>query len=140
MNSKTPAAAHSTPADTTEAVDALMKSLRHPAENEIQALRALILQVDPSIREGVKWNAPSFRMSEYFATTNLRTKVGISVVLHFGAKVRNVGVGRESIKDPQKLLKWVAKDRATASFANMKDLAAKGKAFQAVLKQWITHV
>ena len=95
---KIPAAAHSTPADTTEAVDALMKSLQHPAENEIQALRALILQVDPSIREGVKWIAPSFRMSEYFATTNLRTKVGVSVVLHFGAKVRNVGVGRESMK------------------------------------------
>ena len=102
MNSNTSAAVHSTHADTTEAADALMKSLRHPAENEIQALRALVLQVHPTIREGVKWNAPSFRTSEYFATTNLRTKVGVSVVLHFGAKVRNVGVGRESIKDPQK--------------------------------------
>jgi hypothetical protein len=140
MNSKAPAAVHSTPADTTEAVDALMNSLRHPAEKEIQALRALILQVHPSIREGVKWNAPSFRTSEYFATTNLRAKVGVGLVLHFGAKVRNVAVGRETIKDPQKLLTWMAKDRATANFANMKELAAKGKAFQAVLKQWITHV
>jgi len=140
MNSKAPAAVHSTPADTTEAVDALMNSLRHPAAKEIQALRALILQVHPSIREGVKWNAPSFRTSEYFATTNLRAKVGVGLVLHFGAKVRNVAVGRETIKDPQKLLTWMAKDRATANFANMKELAAKGKAFQAVLKQWINHV
>jgi len=140
MNSKASAAVHSTPADTTEAVDALMKGLRHPAEKEIQALRALILQVHPSIREGVKWNAPSFRTSEYFATTNLRAKVGVGLVLHFGAKVRNVAVGRETIKDPQKLLTWMAKDRATANFANMKELAAKGKAFQAVLKQWINHV
>jgi len=140
MNSKASAAVHSTPADTTEAVDALMNSLRHLAEKEIQALRALILQVHPSIREGVKWNAPSFRTSEYFATTNLRAKVGVGLVLHFGAKVRNVAVGRETIKDPQKLLTWMAKDRATANFANMKELAAKGKAFQAVLKQWINHV
>ena len=140
MKSKASAAVHSTPADTTEAVDALMNSLRHPAEKEIQALRALILQVHPSIREGVKWNAPSFRTSEYFATTNLRAKVGVGLVLHFGAKVRNVAVGRETIKDPQKLLTWMAKDRATANFANMKELAAKGKAFQAVLKQWINHV
>jgi len=135
-----PTRGHSTPADTTEAVDALMNSLRHLAEKEIQALRALILQVHPSIREGVKWNAPSFRTSEYFATTNLRAKVGVGLVLHFGAKVRNVAVGRETIKDPQKLLTWMAKDRATANFANMKELAAKGKAFQAVLKQWINHV
>jgi hypothetical protein len=140
MKSQASAAVHSTPADTTGAVDALMKALRHPAEKEIQALRALILQVHPSIREGVKWNAPSFRTSEYFATTNLRTKVGVSVVLHFGARVRTVAADRESIKDPQGLLEWVAKDRATANFANTKDLAAKRKAFQAVLKQWITHV
>jgi len=140
MKSKASAAVHSTPADTTEAVDALMNSLRHLAEKEIQALRALIQQVHPSIREGVKWNAPSFRTSEYFATTNLRAKVGVGLVLHFGAKVRNVAVGRETIKDPQKLLTWMAKDRATANFANMKELAAKGKAFQAVLKQWINHV
>ena len=99
----------------TEAVDALMKSLRHPAASEIQALRATILQAHPSIREGVKWNAPSFRTGEYFATTNLRTKSGVGVVLHFGAKVRSVAASRESIKDPQKLLKWVAKDRATAN-------------------------
>ena len=131
---------HSSPADTTEAVDALMKSLRHPAENEIQALRAAILQVHPSIREGVKWNAPSFRTSEYFATTNLRTKHGVGIVLHFGAKSRSVAASRDSIKDPQKLLKWVAKDRATVEFADLKDLASRKKAFQAVLRQWITYV
>ena len=140
MKPKSSVRTHSTPADTTEAVDALMMSLRHPAENEIQALRSAIMQVDPSIREGVKWNAPSFRTSEYFATTNLRTKVGAGVVLHFGAKVRSAAAGRDSITDPQKLLKWVAKDRATADFADMNDLAAKKKAFQAVLRQWITYI
>lgn len=128
------------PADTSEAVDALMKSLHHPADREIRALRALILQVHPSIREGVKWNAPSFRTSEYFATTNLRTKAGVGVVLHFGAKVREVGASRESIKDPQNLLKWVAKDRATVSFADMNDLVTRKKAFQTVLRQWIKYV
>ena len=117
-----------------------MKSLKHPAEVEIQALRAAIMQVHPSIREGVKWNAPSFRTSEYFATTNLRTKDGVGVVLHFGAKVRNVAASRESIKDPQKLLKWVAKDRATVDFADVEDLAAKKNSFQAVLRQWIKFV
>jgi len=140
MSSKPSAPLHSTPADTTEAVDALMKSLRHPAASEIQALRATILQAHPSIREGVKWNAPSFRTGEYFATTNLRTKIGVGVVLHFGAKVRTVAASRESIKDPQKLLKWVAKDRATANFTDVNDLATKRKAFQAILQQWITHV
>jgi hypothetical protein len=139
MNSKS-SAAHNKPSDTAEAVDALMKSLRHPAEELIEALRAVIVQAHPSIREGVKWNAPSFRTSEYFATTNLRTKGGVGLVLHFGAKVRSVAANSESIRDPQKLLEWVAKDRATANFADMNDLVSKKKAFQAVLRQWIAFV
>ncbi|MBL8346834.1 MAG: DUF1801 domain-containing protein [Rubrivivax sp.] len=117
-----------------------MGALVHPAKSEIEALRAAILEVHPSVQEGVKWNAPSFRTTDYFATTNLRTKRGIGVVLHFGAKVRDVTTGPESIADPDKLLTWVAKDRATVSFIDMSDLQAKKAAFQAVLKQWIAHV
>jgi hypothetical protein len=117
-----------------------MKRLRHPAQDQVQALREAILQANPSIREGVKWNSPSFRTHEYFATTHLRAKQGIGVILHFGAKVRKVAAGQESIKDPRKLLDWVAKDRATVSFVDVNDLAAKKKAFQAILRQWIAHV
>ena len=137
---KRKAVAHSTPADTTEAVDAFMKSLDHPAKREIQALRAGILAVDPSIREGVKWNAPSFRTTEYFATMHLRAKQGIMVVLHFGAKARSVAPGPGAIADPGKILTWVAKNRATVEFKSKDDLAAKISAFQKVLKQWIVHV
>lgn len=50
--------AHSTPADSTAAVDAFMAALVHPHKAEIEALRKLMLSVDPSVREGVKWNAP----------------------------------------------------------------------------------
>ena len=34
------------------------------------------METAPGIREGVNWNAPSFRTTEYFATTNLREKDG----------------------------------------------------------------
>lgn len=140
MPAKPKAVAHSTPADTTEAVDAFMRTLDHPAKREIQALRAAILAVDPSIREGVKWNAPSFRTTEYFATMNLRAKQGIMVVLHFGAKARSAAAGPDAIADPAKILKWLAKDRATVEFTGKVDLAVKTTAFQKVLKQWIAHV
>lgn len=133
-------ARHATAADTSQAVDALLKSLSHPAKREIEALRALFLEVDPSVQEGVKWNAPSFRTTEYFATTNLRTKAGIGVVLHFGAKARDIGNVRASLDDPSRLLKWVAADRATADFESLGDLEAKKVSFQAILRQWITHL
>jgi hypothetical protein len=129
--------AHKSKADTAQAVDVLLSSLKHPATAEIQTLRAIVCEVSPSIQEGVKWNAPSFRVDEYFATINLRERQGVGVVLHFGAKVRDVAAGPESIDDPDKLLKWLAKDRATVTFSGKEDIAARKPAFQAVLRQWI---
>ena len=132
-------ATHKSKADTTQAVDALLSSLNHPATREIQLLRQLICEVSPSIREGVKWNAPSFRVTEYFATINLREKQGVGVVLHFGAKVREVALGPDSIDDPGKLLAWLAQDRAMVRFTGVDDIAARKEAFQAVLRQWIRY-
>ncbi len=133
-------ATHKSRADTAQAVDVLLSSLNHPANEEIQALRHLICEVSPSIQEGVKWNAPSFRVDEYFATINLREKQGVGVVLHCGAKVRDVAAGHASIDDPDKLLKWLTQDRATVRFSGADDLAARKPAFQAVLRQWIRFV
>jgi hypothetical protein len=84
----------------------------HAHKSEIEALRKLMREVDPSVQEGIKWNAPSFRTTEYFATTNLRAKSGISVILHLGAKIRQLPAGGVVIDDPARLLKWLGKDRA----------------------------
>ncbi len=132
--------AHSTTADSTEAVDAFMRSLVHPFKAEIEVIRAAVLGADPAIAEGVKWNAPSFRTSEYFATTNLREKKGIGVILHLGAKVRELPAGGITIEDPMKLLRWLAKDRATIVFEGRDDLRAKEAALGRIVQQWIAHV
>lgn len=117
-----------------------MSRLKHPCKAEIDALRQIILQVDGSVSEGIKWNAPSFRTSEYFVTTNLRAKRGVGLILHVGAKVRKVPVDGMRIADPTHLLKWLAKDRATIEFEDLNDVHAKKLALQAVLRQWIRYV
>ena len=127
-------------ADTTEAVDAFMNSLQHPFKAEIQAIRSAILGVDRSIAEGIKWNAPSFRTTEYFATTNLREKAGIGVILHLGAKVRDTGPGGLEVQDPEQLLKWLAKDRAMIVFKDKQDFVAKQAAFEGIVRSWLAHV
>jgi len=131
---------HNSPADSTAAVDEFMAELKHPCRAEIQALRKLIVAVDPSVAEGIKWNSPSYRTGQYFATTNLRAKSGVGLILHLGAKVRELPAGGVRIDDPGKLLKWLGKDRAMVEFADMKDVKAKGAALQALLRQWIAYV
>ena len=96
---------HDKPADSTQAVEAFMLQLEHPHKPAIELLRKLMLGFDPSVREGIKWNAPSFRTSEYFATTHLRSKKGVGLILHLGAKMSESADGTLAIDDPDKLLK-----------------------------------
>ena len=138
--SKSKPPAHDKPADTTLAVDEFMRGLEHPSRSAIEILRRLILDVDPSIAEGIKWNAPSFRTTEYFATTNLRAKVGVGLILHLGAKVREMSEDAVAIDDPGKLLKWLSRDRAMVEFASAGEVEEKKAALVAVLRQWIMHV
>ena len=70
-------------------VESFLAALNHPMKPEILAVRQTILGADPSITEGIKWNAPSFRTTEWFATFHLRAKVGLQVILHLGAKARS---------------------------------------------------
>lgn len=122
-------------ADSTEAVDQFMAKLDHPHKDAVQAIRRIICGADPAIAEGMKRNAPSFRTTGYFATTQLRTKDGIGFVMHRGAKVREAPAFQH--EDPQGLLKWLAKDRALMSFAGIEDVKAHVEAIQQIVRQWI---
>ncbi len=136
---KTNQSAHNKPADSTQAVDEFMARLEHPFKPDIERIRMIMRSVDPSVSEGIKWNAPSFRTTEYFATLNLRAKAGVGIILHLGAKVRDLPVGGIAIADPEKLLTWLAKDRASVSFNGPDDLDARKAALQALLREWIEY-
>lgn len=121
---------------TNPAVVAFMKALDHPQKKAIEAVRQLILSVSPEIHEGIKWNSPSFRTTEYFATLNLRND-RVWLILHLGAKVKDNATKGMQIADPTGLLKWLAKDRALVTFENVKDVVAKRAALKKVLREWI---
>jgi len=123
-----------------EGVDAFLDTLDLPRKPEILAVRRAILGADPTIAEGIKWNAPSFRTSEYFATFHLRAKEGVQVILHLGAKARDISIAGGVIDDPSSLLEWLGKDRATVKFRDRADIEAKRTAFVSLVRQWITHV
>lgn len=123
-----------------DSVDALLATLVHPRKREILALREMILGAHSSIEEGVKWNAPSFRTREWFATIHLRARDGVQVILHLGAKATAASTAGIEIDDPRKLLTWLGKDRATVVFKDLEALADNRAAFQALLKQWIRYV
>jgi len=98
------------------------------------------LGADPGISEGIKWNAPSFRISEHFATFHLKAKDGVQLILHFGAKKRDGASPRTAIADPESLLEWLGPDRASVRFRDDKEIAARRSAFRKVVRQGSEHV
>ena len=115
-----------------------MATLQHPHKPAVAALREVMRAADPAVSEGMKWNAPSFRTQQYFATTHLRAKIGIGLILHLGARVRD-GASIH-IDDPDGLLVWLAPDRAVVHFDDRDEVQARAGALQAVVRQWIAFV
>ncbi|MBI3408632.1 MAG: DUF1801 domain-containing protein [Planctomycetes bacterium] len=124
---------------TDPAVIAFLRDLEHPLKKEIEAVRKIILGVSPEIREGIKWNSPSFRTTDYFATLNLRAKDGkvrVWLILHRGAKAKD-NTKSLQISDAAKLLEWLAKDRCLVTFNDGKDIKTKRAALESIIRQWI---
>jgi len=125
--------------DGAAEVAAYLAALDDPRKPVLEAMRAIVLAASPDLREGIKWNMPSFRLREYFSTFNLRSE-GVMLILHQGAKPTAASKTGMAIDDPEGLLKWLGKDRAAVSFRSVADVKAQRTALTAVLKQWIANL
>jgi uncharacterized protein YdhG (YjbR/CyaY superfamily) len=118
-------------------VDTLLAQLRHPLKRELEMLRKDILAISAKVVEEFKWNSPSFKLADHFATINVRGK-GLMLVLHTGAK-KKAGAGPQ-VTDPAGLLQWRGKDRALVELADAADFKAKRAAVKKILAQWVKQV
>jgi len=130
-----PAAAAPTSADSAE-VDAFLRDCDHPRVAEFEQVRKLILDASHSIAEGIKWNAPSFRTEEWFATLHVRDPQKVQVVFHLGSKKRDT-TQRLPVGAPDGMVEWLAPDRCMVT---IEDVKRRGKALQAFVRGWILHV
>lgn len=111
-----------------------------PPAPGVDALRRAVREADASIVEGVKWNAPSFRTVEWFATVNLRARDGLELILHRGARRRPDPLGPGAVEDPEGLLRWLGPDRAVVRFEGPDALAARGAAFAELVRAWVRRL
>lgn len=123
-------------------VDAYLRDLKHPLKPAIELVRATILSAHPEVREGIKWNSPSFLITDHFATINVGRKTKarptdhIMVVLHRGARTR-APKARPTIEDPAGLLQWLGTDRAVMTFHGTAEVKQHQTVLKAIVKQWI---
>ena len=124
------------PARRVDVVGEFLDKLRHPERRLIDAVRSLIAAAAPAATEQVKWNAPSFAMSDHFATLNLRARRGTQLVLHLGARPRRDLDMRSVINAPAGLLDWKGPDRAVVGIIDVGHLEDISQALSRVVKTW----
>ncbi|RKN84546.1 DUF1801 domain-containing protein [Paenibacillus ginsengarvi] len=121
-----------------DAVAAYMSDLQHPMKEAIEEVRAIILSVDASITERIKWNAPSFcYCGEDRITFQLHGSGFFRLVFHCGAKVKGAAPKEPLIADSAGLLQWAANDRAIVKFTSTEDVRAKRDKLLEVVAKWL---
>jgi len=111
---------------TSKKVDEFLSELNHPFKHEMQVIRQLIMEVDPSITEEVKWGGPSFYYKGDIATFGPRVKDQAVLIFHQG----EILTGRT-------VLEPAPKGKAYARFSNMAEIEAKSEDLKAVIREWM---
>ncbi len=120
-------------------VTAFMALLDHPYKEGIERLRAAIMALDSTMVEEIKWNAPSFRLEDHFATFKLHPPTNIQIVLHRGAKPKPVDK-TYALTDTHGLLKWAAADRCVITLASSEQARQLELEVAAIVRQWIAQL
>ncbi len=119
-----------------EEVNQFMEQLEHPLKNEINTIRAFILNSNNEIAENIKWNAPNFSYKgEDRITFKLFPYTSIQLIFHRGSKVKDTK--DFSFTDSSGLLKWITDDRAMLTLAELSDVETKKKIIIQVVQEWL---
>lgn len=122
----------------TEMVDTYMKSLKHPMVDVAKELRRIIMSVNKSIGEEIKWNAPAFFFTGKMKPFDPKQFSRHIVVFNFYKNdcLRLIFLNGAKVKDSSGLLEGTFKDnRKLANFYDMKDVKVKEKNLKGVVKR-----
>jgi uncharacterized protein YdeI (YjbR/CyaY-like superfamily) len=108
-------------------VDAFLAKKKHPLNNEIQMVREIILKVDDSIQEDIKWQSPIFMYKGNMASIQMNAKKFVSLMFHKGAL----------IGDNTGFLEGDGKEVRVARFMDAEDIKKKTSALESAVKEWV---
>jgi hypothetical protein len=122
---------------TRQETEAYLATLDAPLREPFTALCDLIRSADERIDETIKWNAPSFFITDHFATTGLTRDGPIRLVLHTGATKRPEPLAVAI--DGGDVLTWAGTDRASITFSDPQQIQQLEPVLTSVIKQWIAQ-
>ncbi len=113
-------------------------SLKQPRKSEVEALRKIILETEPELKEQLKWNAPSYSYNhDDRITFNLFNPDYTRLVFHAGAKTKEDKKAPPVFEDETGLLEWNSNIRATVIFSSLEQINESKQNLIKIIKKWL---
>ncbi|MHA4893770.1 DUF1801 domain-containing protein [Pedobacter sp. PWIIR3] len=117
-------------------VTQLLNQLNHPLREQIEELRAIILNADQGMKENVKWNGPNYTFKgNDRITLRVHPPGALNLILHLGVKA--VPLAEPWIMDDSKLLQWKSNDRAVIDLKKPVQFEVARPQLANIIKKWI---
>lgn len=118
--------------------DAYLEGVPEPARSTLAALCELVRASDDRLREEIKWNAPSFALTDHLATTGVHRDGTVRLVLHTGATTR-ADPRPIVVDDPRGLFERKGPDRIVAMLPAADAVADHAEDLRRILREWIAQ-
>lgn len=122
-------------------VDEFLTAQESQRRADVQSLRALVHEAEPSLTEIVKWNSPDYTLDGVDRLTiNAAGKGPVRLILHFGTdRAEDKGAAPTFAGDPDGLLTWHSDIRASLPLPEQSTLAGERDAIIAVIRAWLAE-
>jgi hypothetical protein len=107
---------------------------------QINHVRKLILRIEPTLVENLKWNAPNYVFQdEDRITFNLMNKEGcVKLILHMGASKKENKKAKPVLTNDHGIVVWNSDIRGTISFNSLDDVLNKEQALSDTITGWLS--
>ncbi|WP_294179173.1 DUF1801 domain-containing protein [uncultured Schumannella sp.] len=122
----------------TAETETYLATVPEPTRATLAALCAVIRAADPRLRDEIKWNAPSFALTDHLATTGVNRDGSVRLVLHTGAEKR-ANPHPIVVDDGRGIFERKGPDRLVATLASEAEIAELADELERVLRAWIAQ-
>ena len=119
-------------------VDEFLNGLDEDRRSQVLKLREYILDVEPSLTEHIKWNAPSYvKEDEDRMTFNTMNREGVvKLVFHMGA-IKTEDKNGQPVIDDAYLIEWASDIRGYMTFTTLDEIIANKNEIKRTVQEWL---
>ncbi len=106
---------------------------------QINLVRKLILNSEPTLEENIKWNAPNYVFKgEDRITFNVINKENkVKLILHMGASKKEDKKSKPVLSNDYGIVDWKSNIRGSISFDNLEDIKTKADSLTKIVPDWL---